>query len=385
MSGSRDAKLINVADYREAARRRLPRFVFDYVDGGAGDEQGLARNMQDMQRWSLAPRALRDISSVDTTIEVFGQRWGSPIAVAPIGFCGLVHAGADVMMAQAAAKAGVGYVLSTASNSRLEAVRRAAPEAVQWMQLYVMRDRAVAEQIVKRARREKYGALVLTVDVPVGGNRERDVRNGFKLPFKPSLGMTFDLLSHPRWLLRMGRYGSPRFANLAETEDKKASAASQAVVLASDMDRRLTWDSVDWLRTLWDGPLLIKGLLHPADAAEARQRGVDGIVVSNHGGRQLDGAASTISMLPRMLDAAGGQMPVFIDGGFRRGVDVVKAVTLGAKAVFVGRPPLYGLAHSGADGAHAVLQMLVNEVRHTMTLLGASTVGELESSMVMAQ
>ncbi|WP_119154089.1 alpha-hydroxy acid oxidase [Caldimonas tepidiphila] len=367
--------LLNVADYRARARRQLPRFVFDYVDGGAGDERCVQRNCGDLERLHLLPRFLRDTSTIDTSVEVFGRRWRAPLGVAPIGLCGLVRPDGDVLMAQAAADAGLPHVLSTASNSRLEAVRRAAgPSALQWMQLYVMHDRSIAEHIVRRARAENYGALVLTVDVPVGGKRERDLRNGFRVPFRPTPAAMLNLLRHPRWMWRALRGGSPSFVNLAEHEDRKASAQAQAVMLARAMDRRLAWESLDWLRRLWDGPLLLKGLLHPEDARQALQHGIDGLIVSNHGGRQLDAAPSSIAALPQVVDAVGDRIPVFVDSGFRRGSDVVKALALGAKAVFVGRPAVYGLACGGRDGARAVLELLVQEMELAMTLTGAAHV-----------
>ncbi|MEF7614497.1 alpha-hydroxy acid oxidase [Aquincola sp. MAHUQ-54] len=366
---------LNVEDYRRDARSALPRFVFDYVDGAAEDERCLRRNTGDLERLHLLPTCLRDTRDVDLSIDVFGRRWAAPFGIAPIGFNGLVRPRGDVMAAQAATAAGVPFVLSTASNARLEAVRQPAGE--QWMQLYVMTDRAIAEQLVRRAQQAGYGALVLTVDVAVSGYRERDVRNGFKLPFRPTLATLADLARHPRWLLGMARHGSPSFVNLAESEDAGASAQLQAALLARAMDRSMVWDSLAWLRSLWRGPLLIKGLLHPDDAREAVRRGVDGIVVSNHGGRQLDAAPSTISALPAVVDAVGGALPVFIDSGFRRGSDIAKALALGARAVFVGRPAVYGLACDGERGARGVLQLLADELARTMTLLGAARVEDL--------
>lgn len=375
---------LNVADFRAEARRLLPRFVFDFVDGGAGDEHCMARNEADLQSLCLVPRVLRDTSTIDSSLTVFGQRWSAPIGIAPVGLCGLVRPGGEIAMAQAAANEGLPFVLSTASNSRLEAVRRSAPDAALWMQLYVMQDRAIAEQIVRRARRESYQALVLTVDVPVGGNRERDLRNGFKVPLRPTAAMLLDLLRHPRWLMRLARNGAPNFPNLAENEDSPASAEVQASLLGRSIDRRLVWDSIEWLRHHWDGPLLVKGLLHPEDARQAARRGADGVIVSNHGGRQFDAAPSAISMLPAVLAAVDGRIPVFIDSGFRRGSDIVKAVALGAKAVFVGRAPVWGLACAGREGAQAVLRMLADQVEHAMILAGARRLDDLEPAQLLS-
>ncbi|MBS0449370.1 MAG: alpha-hydroxy-acid oxidizing protein [Proteobacteria bacterium] len=375
--------LLRYADFRARARVRLPRFVFDYVDSGAEDESCLARNERDLADCHLLPLCLRNTTKVDTTVEVFGQRWSGPVGIAPLGFSGLVRPDGDVLLAMAAAKAGVPFVLSTASNARLESVRAAVPSAsTQWMQLYVMSDRGIAEQMVRRAKVAGYGALVLTVDVPVSGLRERDVRNGFKLPFRPSLRTLADLVTHPGWSLSMARQGSPSFVNLAEG-DSQSSARLQAALLARAMDRSLVWDSLTWLRSLWDGPLLIKGVLNPADASLAVRHGVDGIVVSNHGGRQLDAAPSTISVLPRVLDATAGRIPVFVDSGFRRGSDVLKAIALGARAAFIGRPAMWGLAADGEQGVSSVLRLFLEEIARTMTLIGNTELADLKPRQVV--
>ncbi|WP_245845176.1 alpha-hydroxy acid oxidase [Noviherbaspirillum humi] len=359
------------------AHRCLPKFVADYVEGGAEDEQCLQRNRADLQALCLLPQQLQDTSSIDTAIRVFGQSWRAPFGIAPLGLSGLVRAGGDIDMARAAASAGVPFILSSASNCRIEAVRDAAPEGMQWLQLYVMSDRAIAEQMVRRARQARYAALVLTVDVPVSGYRQRDMRNGLRLPFRPTPRMMLDMMKRPAWLWRMAHAGMPRFVNLVESETGQASPQAQAALLAREMDRRLAWEDIAWLRRLWNGPLLVEGLLHPADVQRAQRAGVDGVIVSNHGGRQLDAAPSTIRMLPAALDAAAGRLPVFIDGGFRRGSDIAKALALGAAGVFIGRPALYGLAANGEEGVSTVLRLLEEELARTMTLLGTSGIGNL--------
>jgi len=370
---------LNVEDYRRAARRVLPRFVFDYIDGAAERGDCLNRNRADLDRLALMPRVLRDTSAVDAGIDVFGQRWRQPFGIAPMGFNGLGRAGGDGMLARAAAAAGVPFVLSTASNERLEQV--ATPGGIHWLQLYVMRDRAIASQLLRRARAAGYQALVLTVDVPLSGYRERDVRNGFRLPFRPPLATLADIALHPRWLLRFLRAGMPGFVNLAE-EEGADTLQLQAALLSRELDRALDWDGLAWLRRQWDGPLLLKGVLHPADAREALRRGVDGLIVSNHGGRQLDVALSAIAALPGVADAVEGRIPVFVDSGFRSGADVAKALALGARAVFLGRPLLYGLAVDGEAGAGAVLQLVATELERALVLCGASRVGALERGMV---
>jgi len=376
---------LNAQDHRRHAARRLPRFVFDYVDGGAEDERCLRRNCDDLAAQHLMPQVLRDTRNGDPSITVFGQRWTMPAGIAPIGFSGLVRPHGDLLLARAAAAEGVPFVLSTASNDRLEAVREAGlernPQAQQWLQLYVMSDRAIAEQLVRRARRAGFGALVLTVDVAVSGLRERDVRNGFKLPFRFTPSTLLDLATHPAWSLSMAMQGrSPSFVNLSESESGGNSAQLQAALLARSMDRTLVWEQLEWLRRLWDGPLLLKGVLHPGDAERAARCGVDGIVVSNHGGRQLDAAPSTISVLPRIVDAVAGRMPVFVDSGFRRGSDVVKALACGATAAFVGRAAVWGMASGAEAGCRGVLSTLRDEITRTMILIGADATNAISAT-----
>lgn len=372
------ALLLNVEDYRRRARRVLPRLVFDYVDGGAEDERCLRRNRDALEALPLIPECLRDTSMLDIGIELFGSRWRAPFAVAPIGLAGIVRPHADALLARAAQAARVPFILSTASNTRIEDVRTAAPNATLWMQLYVMGERAIAERIVHRARAAGFEALVLTVDVPVGGLRERDLRHGFRVPMRLTPGTVLDMARRPAWLLRLARSGMPRFANLLPDDDgAPISPQAQAALLSRTMDRTLTWESLAWLRRLWDGPLLVKGLLGTEDARRAVRHGADGIVVSNHGGRQLDAAPASIAALPAIADAVGGRIPVLVDGGIRRGSDVAKALALGACAVLLGRAPLYGLACDGGQGALSVLQLLAQETERTMTLLGAAHPREL--------
>lgn len=276
---------------------------------------------------------------------------------------------------------GIGFALSTASNTRLEDVRAAAPDGAQWMQLYVMH-REMAERIVRRAQAARYEALVLTVDVPVSGNRELDVRNGFRLPFKPTARIALDVARHPGWALRMARQGAPDFANLRPDDGEAASPALQAALLARAMDRTLAWEQIAWLRERWKGPLLLKGLLHAQDARKALDHGVDGLIVSNHGGRQLDASRSAISALPAVVAAVEGRIPVLMDSGIRRGTDVAKALALGAMAVLVGRPVLYALATSGQLGVEAWLHTLREDLMRTMVLLGARNAEELGPSLL---
>ena len=370
---------LEVQDWRRAARRALPRFVFEYVDGAAETETCFRYNRADFDAIRLTPRVLRDTASIDTSVQVFGQTWRWPFAVAPMGLNGLIRPGADGMLARAAEAMGVPFTLSTASNQRLEDVRAQAPQGLQWLQLYVMQDRSLAQQLVARARQAGHQALVLTVDVPVSGRRWRDERNGFRLPFRISPRLVADVARHPLWALRMLGQGSPQFVNLQPDADAAMSAQAQAALLSRTMDRSLTWDSLRWLRGLWDGPLLLKGVLHAGDARLAAQHGVDGIIVSNHGGRQSDAAPSAISALPAIVDSV-PQLPVFLDSGVRSGADVLRAQSLGARAVFLGRPLLYGLACGAEQGATQVLQSFAKDYETNLILQGACSAADLRES-----
>jgi (S)-mandelate dehydrogenase len=322
---------------------------------------------------------LRDSRQIDPSITLLGQTWAQPFGIAPTGLNGLVRPGGDLMGAAAAQAMGVPFVLSTASNERLEAVRVAAPTGQLWLQLYVMEDHSIAEQMLRRARLARFDALVVTVDVAVSGLRERDVRNGFKLPFKPTPSLVLDLLRHPAWSMRLALGGAPQFANLVENPEARMSAQAQAALLARAMDRGLDWASLRWLRQHWDGPLILKGILHPDDARRALEEGVDALIVSNHGARQLDLAPASITQLPAIVDAVHDRLPVLMDSGIRRGADVARALALGAHAVLIGRPVLYGLAVDGQAGVQSVLQTLADELERNLILLGDANVGSLRA------
>lgn len=372
---------VNAADYEDEARRALPKFVFDYLCGGAEDEQSLRLNAQDMAAVRLMPRCLTGNSSVDLSIELFGQRWRAPFALAPVGLCGLIRPRGDSMMARAAARAGIPHILSTASNTLLEELHETETPQLQWLQLYVLSDRRIAERLLARAKAAHFGAVVLTIDVPVSGARERDARNAFRLPFRVTPRLALDVLSRPGWLLRLARGGSPEFVNLVPPGDT-GNAQAQAALLAREMDRKLDWESLAWVRKHWAGPLVLKGILHPKDALLAKVHGVDAIVVSNHGGRQFDGAPSSIRALSGVLNAVEGRMPVLVDGGFRRGTDVLKALALGARGVLLGRAPVYGLAAGGEEGVDAVLTMLRQELERAATLLGVKTMMQVSRELI---
>ena len=368
-----------VKDYRALARRRLARFAFDYLDGGAEDGQTLARNLAAWQAVLFRPRALQDVTDVNPGIELFGRAQAVPMLVGPTGLNGLYWPRAEEALARAARDAGVPFVLSTASTSLLEDVR-AASDGELWLQLYVQRDRRIAENMMARARAANFHALMLTVDTMVHGNRDHDVRNGFRMPVPWTPRLLADLATHPRWCYRMLRQGgSPQLVNLARSAGLSADLQQQAA-LSRQMDMSLTWNDLDWVRQHWAGPVIVKGILCADDARKALEHGAQGIVVSNHGGRQLESAPSPLERLPEIVEVAGPHMQVLIDGGVRRGSDIAKALALGARAVLLGRAPLYGLAARGPQGAAEVLAILRGEFETTLRLLGVPTASRLDAS-----
>lgn len=379
-----ESPLPAVKDYRLLAQRRLARFAFDYLDGGAEDGHTLARNRQAWQALLFEPRALVDVSEVDTGVDLFGRRAAMPALVGPTGLNGLYWPRAEEALARCAQQAGVPFVLSTASTSLLEDVRAASAGEL-WLQLYVQHDRRIAEHLMARARDAGFHALMLTVDAAVHGKRDHDVRNGFRLPVPWTPRLLADLATHPRWCWRMLRQGgSPQLVNLARSAGLAPNLAAQAAVMSRQMNMALTWSDLAWLRRHWQGPVIVKGVLSAADAQQAIAHGADGIVVSNHGGRQLESAPSALERLPGIMDVAGNRLQVFMDGGVRRGSDIAKALALGARAVLLGRAPLYGLAARGPQGAAQVLALLRSELEITLRLLGRPAAATLDRSVLCA-
>lgn len=369
-----------VSDYRELARRRLARVAFDYLDLGAEDGRTMVRNRAAFDRLVFQPRVLRDVADTDLSVSVLGQRQSLPFVVGPTGLNGLYWPRAEETLARAAHQAGVPFVLSTASTSLIEDVRAASSGAL-WFQLYVQEDHRIARDLMRRAAACGYSVLMLTVDTPVHGKRDHDVRNGFRMPLPITPRLVWDVARHPRWCWRMLRQGgSPQLVNLARSAGVAPQLARQAGALSRGMDRRLRWEDLGWVREAWPGRLLVKGILSAPDAELALAAGVDGIVLSNHGGRQLGDAPSAVEQLPAVTAAVGGRLEVLVDGGVRRGADVVKARALGAAAVLLGRAPLYGLAARGGTGVDEVLTILRDELDTTLRLLGVSRASALDAS-----
>ncbi len=372
--------LATVSDYRDLARRRLARLAFDYLDRGAEDGRGIVRNRAAFDRVLFAPRYLRDVAMLDTSTVVFGQRLAYPFIVGPTGLNGLYWPRAEEALARAAHAAGVAFALSTASNSLLEDVR-ATTSGPLWFQLYVSEDRKIADDLMRRALAAGYSVLVLTVDAQVHGKRDHDQRNGFRMPLPWTGTLAWDLLSHPRWCWRMLQQGgSPQFVNLAVSSGVAVNLSHQAAALGRKMDRTLAWQDLGWLRDRWPGKLVVKGIVTVDDARLAREHGVDGIVVSNHGGRQLESLPSSLEVLPAIVDEVGARLEVLLDSGVRRGDDIAKALALGARAVLLGRAPLYGLAARGPAGVAEVLRLLADEYEIALRLVGCPKSSDLGPS-----
>lgn len=366
----------NVEDYRRLAAKRLPRMVFDYLDGGAESERGLRRNREAFETICFEPWRLLDVSQRDLSIELFGRRQPMPLVIAPTGLNGALWPDGDVLLARAAARAGIPFALSTASNATIEDVANRAGGEL-WFQLYVVQ-RALAEALTKRALAAEYKTLVLTVDVPVNGKRERDMRNGFAIPFRYSPRAVLDGALHPDWLLRQLRHGLPELANFASAGSHDVNA--QAALMNRQMDASFAWDDLKALRDAWPHTLLVKGLLRAEDAEHCIQLGADGVIISNHGARQLEDVAAPIEKLTTFAGRI--DRPILIDSGFRRGADVVKALALGARAVMLGRATLYGLAARGEEGAADVLRILRQEIDTTLALIGCARAADLSPAFI---
>ncbi|MGH8818942.1 MAG: alpha-hydroxy acid oxidase [Achromobacter pestifer] len=379
------ARMLSLEDFEAAARRRLPRPIFGYVAGAAEDNQSLQDNRRAFAQYGFMPRVLVDVSRRTQQTELFGRSYSSPFGIAPMGISALSAYRGDVMLARAARAQNIPAILSGTSLIPLEEVIHEAPGT--WFQAYLPGDPAKIDALVKRARRAGYETLVLTVDIPVSANRENNVRTGFATPLKPSLRLAWDGLTRPRWLagtfLRtLMMHGMPHFENSFAT--RGAPIVSASVLRDFTARDHLSWEHVARIRKQWPGTLIIKGILHPQDAALARQHGVDGVIVSNHGGRQLDGAISPLRALPAVVAAAGG-MTVMMDSGVRRGGDVLKALALGAHFVFVGRPFNYAAAVGGQAGVHHAIGLLRAEVDRNMAMLGINRVREMDASLLWGE
>ncbi len=373
---------INIDDLRARARRRLPRAVFDFVDGGAEDETTLRANRSGFGQVSFRPRVLVDVSGRDQSTTVLGEPLKSPLILAPTGMAGLLWPSGEIAAARAAGRTGALFTLSTMSACTIEEVAAAASGPL-WFQLYVWRDREVTRELVQRARAAGYKALCLTVDVPVIGQRERDLRQGFTIPPRVTVMNVVDTLRRVSWLRRVLLGPRLTFKNFVNHPGTGGDDLIRLAEFANkQFDPSVTWADLDWFRSIWSGPLALKGVMAAEDALRATDAGVEAIVVSNHGGRQLDGLPAPIEILPEIADAVDGRAEIILDGGVRRGGDVVKAVAMGARACMIGRPFLYGLAANGQAGVERAVNILEQEIDRTLALIGRPRLADVDRSAI---
>jgi len=371
-------------DFREAARRRLPRFLFDYADGGAYTESTLRRNVTDLADIALRQRVLQGCGDIDLKTTLFGQEQSLPVMLGPIGIAGMFRRRGETQAARAAKAAGVPFCLSTVSVCSLAEVAKAAANDRLWFQLYVIRDRSFMRDLLQTAKAVGVKALVFTVDMPIPGARYRDAHSGMSGPRAP-LRRLLQTLAKPRWAWDVGLHGRPhQLGNLEPVLGKASGLNDYMGWLGSNFDPTILWKDLDWIREGWDGPLIIKGILDPEDARAAADIGADGIVVSNHGGRQLDGVLSSARALPAVVEAVGNRLTVLADSGIRSGLDVVRMLALGAKGVLLGRAWIFAVAARGQPGVEQLLDLIAREMRVAMILTGVRQVAEISSSNLTA-
>ena len=370
-------------DYRRLAKKRLPQFLFDYIDGGANTEQTLAANSNDFANIQLRQRVLKDVSQLSTSTQLFGQQASMPVALAPLGMAGMMARRGEVQAAKAAAKAGIPFSLSTVGICTIEEVNTAV-STPSWFQLYMLRDRDVVSNTLERAHKAGTDTLLFTVDLPLAGVRQRDTRNGMlHTSAKAKLSKALQLISRPQWLWDVGINGKPHsFGNLSDQISNPEDLQAFKAWVDAQFDPTVTWQDIKWVRQQWPGKLILKGILDAEDAQLAIDSGADGILVSNHGGRQLDSAPSSIQQLPSISQAVGGQVPIMLDGGVRNGVDVLKAIALGAQGVLIGRPWAMALAGAGQQGLENYLAELQHELAVAMALCGVKDISEINTEIL---
>lgn len=363
-------------DFRGAAARRLPPFLFHYIDGGSGAETTLRRNEADLQALSIRQNVLRDVGGLSTATTLFGEDMALPVVLAPVGLTGMYARRGEVQAARAAAAHGVPFTLSTVSVCPLEEVQAQCPRPI-WFQLYVLKDRGFMRNVLERAKAAGIKTLVFTVDMPLPGSRYRDAHSGMSGPYA-GLRRMIQAMTHPAWAWDVGLRGKPHdLGNVSAYMDKPMALGDYIGWLGNNFDPGIGWKDLEWIRAFWDGPMVVKGILEPEDARDAVRFGADGLVVSNHGGRQLDGTLSSVAALPRIADAVQGDLRILADSGVRTGLDVVRMLASGADAVMLGRAFIYALAARGGAGVGQLLDLIARDMRVTMALTGARTVADI--------
>ena len=371
----------NIVDLERLAAKKLPKAVHGYLTGYAEDGITGRRNREAFNQVQLLPKALVDVADADTSCTLFGTEYSAPMILAPTAMSRLFHYQGERAVASAAGAANLPYALSTLSTVSIEEISQI--EGNRWFQVYMYKDKSLSRECIERAQQAGYTALCVTVDVAVHGNREHDMRNGFRVPPKITLGNALEALEHLGWVWRYLTTEPIIPVNIdPQRLPGKADTASFLAYIDNQLSASVTWDDIDWIRSIWDGPLMIKGLLHPEDVKTALQHGVQAVVLSNHGGRQLDHAPSSFEMIPAIMDTVQGDLEVILDGGIRRGSDVVKAMALGASACMIGRPYLFGLSAGGETGVCKALDLLKSEIRRVLQLLGCPTLKQLDTSYI---
>ena len=372
------------ADYRAAAQQFLPPFLFHYIDGGAYAEQTLRRNVDDFAAVALRQRVLKDMSQLDTSIELFGEKLSIPVALSPVGLTGMYRRRGEVQAARAADRHGIPFTMSSVSVCPIEEV---APKIQRpmWFQLYVLKDRGFMQNALERAQAAGCTTLVFTVDMPVPGARYRDAHSGMSGPNAP-LRRYWQAMTHPRWAVDVGLLGRPHdLGNISAYRGSPTGLADYMGYLSANFDPSISWKDLEWIRAFWKGPMVIKGILDPEDAKDAVRFGADGIIVSNHGGRQLDGVLSSARALPAIADAVKGQIKILADSGIRNGLDVVRAIALGADCAMIGRAYIYALAAAGEAGVKHLLELLEKEMRVAMTLTSVARVADITGDLLVRE
>ena len=369
--------IFSVADARLAARRRMPKIMFDYIDGAAGSEFANAENIRQLDAIRLQPRVLVNTENRNLSKSLFGKTWDLPFGIAPMGMCNLTWPGADKMLAAAAVKYKIPVGLSTMASSSIEDTFQRAGQ-IAWFQLYVGQSEEVGFEMVERAERAGYDTLILTVDVPIVAPRPREQRNGFQVPFKMGLKQFIDFAMHPQWSINTVLTGVPKIAN-------NASENAETKFVRNESRGKVDWQFLTRLRKRWPGTLIVKGVLSPEDAAQIRESGADGVYVSNHGGRQLDSAPAAVQMLPLIREAVGADFPILFDSGVRNGEAVIKALALGADFVFLGRPFLYGMGADGETGLQTVIELIKNQIDAALAQLGRPDINTIDNTVIVPQ
>jgi L-lactate dehydrogenase (cytochrome) len=377
------AEITCIEDLRRLARKRVPRMFYDYVDGGSWTEYTYRANEADFQRLEFRQRVAFDITQRSTASSMVGVPVSMPVAIAPTGLTGMQHADGEILAARAAKKFGIPFTLSTMSICSIETVAHGTEHHPFWFQVYVTRDRSFVEDLIERARNAHCSALVVTMDLQVFGQRHKDKKNGLSIPPKPTLRNIANMASKPRWCLNMLRTGNRQFGNIVGHAKGVDNISSLVDWTRDQFDPRLSWQDVAWIKQRWGGKLIVKGIQDPDDARLAVEAGADAIIVSNHGGRQLDGAASSISALPGIVEAVGSYAEVHLDGGIRSGQDVLKAIALGAKGTYIGRAMLYGLGALGEQGVSKALELIRNELDLSMAFCGRTDIREVNRDILL--